>query len=154
MTQLVGKRLAERRRRSGSAGDGPARRGCAAAPRPAAADAAVFVYDEWDHLIDDYRPAWCRLREIELPGDSGLFFDRALARHADAGARGAPALPARCGPSATGRVHGLEDGEVIDLNAVVDARVQRARAAAGVGEALRQRAGARSATSRRSSCST
>jgi nitric oxide reductase NorD protein len=85
----------------------------------------VFVYDEWDHLIDDYRPAWCTLREVELPGDSGLFFDGALARHA-------PLVPEvrrhfqRVRPERYRRVHGLEDGEVIDLNAVVDARVQRA----------------------------
>ena len=123
VTQLVGKRLAE-------AGDDPVppatvprdrlRRG----PRPAAADAAVFVYDEWDHVIDDYRPAWCQLREIELPGDSGLFFDRALARHADL----VPEVRRhfqRLRPERYRPVLGLEDGEVIDLNAVVDARVQR-----------------------------
>src|SRR5262249_57853643 len=94
------------------------------APRPAAAEAAVFVYDEWDHVIDDYRPAWCQLREVALPGDSGLFFDRALARHAEL----VPEVRRhfqRLRPERYRPVYGLEDGEVVDLNAVVDARVQR-----------------------------
>jgi nitric oxide reductase NorD protein len=123
VTQLVGKRLSEAADDqvppATAARDRP-RRG----PRPAAADAAVFVYDEWDHVIDDYRPAWCELREIELPGDSGLFFDRALARHADL----VPEVRRhfqRLRPERYRPVLGLEDGEVIDLNAVVDARVQR-----------------------------
>src|SRR5262249_29282785 len=76
-------------------------------------------------LIDDYRPAWCTLREVELPGDSGLFFDAALARHAQL----VPEVRRhfqRVRPERYRRVHGLEDGDVIDLNAVVDARVQRA----------------------------
>jgi nitric oxide reductase activation protein len=64
------------------------------------------------------------VREVELPGDSGLAFDRALARHAAL----VPEVRRhflRLRPERYRRVHGLEDGEVIDLNAVVDARVQR-----------------------------
>jgi nitric oxide reductase NorD protein len=122
ITQLIGKRLSE-------APHAPApttrpREVLRRAPRPAAAEPAVFVYDEWDHVIDDYRPAWCRLREVELPGDSGLFFDRALARHAEL----VPEVRRhfqRLRPERYRPVYGLEDGEVVDLNAVVDARVQR-----------------------------
>jgi len=61
---------------------------------------------------------------VELPGDSGLFFDRALARHAEL----VPEVRRhfqRLRPERYRPVHGLEDGEVVDLNAVVDARVQR-----------------------------
>jgi nitric oxide reductase NorD protein len=122
VTQLVGKRLSEAKDEP-APGTGP-REALRRMPRPAPADAAVFVYDEWDHVIDDYRPAWCQLREIELPGDSGLFFDRALARHADL----VPEVRRhfqRLRPERYRPVHGLEDGEVVDLNAVVDARVQR-----------------------------
>ncbi len=123
VTQLIGKRLVAS---DAPPADGtPAREPLRATPRPRAADSVAFVYDEWDHLIDDYRPAWCTLREVELPGDSGLFFDAALARHAQL----VPEVRRhfqRVRPERYRRVHGLEDGEVIDLNAVVDARVQRA----------------------------
>jgi nitric oxide reductase NorD protein len=123
VTQLIGKRLA--------ASDSPTASGAAtreplrSLPRGRGGTPIVFVYDEWDHRIDDYRPAWCTLREVELPGDSGLFFDAALARHALL----VPEVRRhfqRVRPERYRRVHGLEDGEVIDLNAVVDARVQRA----------------------------
>jgi nitric oxide reductase activation protein len=125
VTQLVGKRLADAPRLPAA----PAIRDAArsATPRTETAAAAVFVYDEWDHLIDDYRPRWCTLREVELPGDSGLYFDEALGRHAEL----VPEVRRhfqRLRPERYRRVHGLEDGETIDLNAVVDARVQhRAR---------------------------
>lgn len=122
VTQLIGKRLSEVRDDPAPAA-GP-RGSLRGVPRPAVADAAVFVYDEWDHVIDDYRPAWCQLREVELPGDSGLFFDRALARHAEL----VPEVRRhfqRLRPERYRPVHGLEDGDVVDLNAVVDARVQR-----------------------------
>jgi nitric oxide reductase NorD protein len=124
VTQLIGKRLAA----DDAAllgGAGAVREPLRSPGRPGATAPVVFVYDEWDHLIDDYRPAWCTLREVELPGDSGLFFDAALARHAQL----VPEVRRhfqRVRPERYRRVHGLEDGEVIDLNAVVDARVQRA----------------------------
>jgi nitric oxide reductase NorD protein len=123
VTQLIGKRLAAKDRATPPADR--MREPLRTAPRPNVPSPTVFVYDEWDHLIDDYRPSWCTLREIELPGDSGLFFDAALARHAEL----VPEVRRhfqRVRPERYRRVHGLEDGEVIDLNAVVDARVQRA----------------------------
>jgi nitric oxide reductase NorD protein len=125
VTQLVGKRLADARR--SPTGSAPRDAGRSGRPGAGATNEAVFVYDEWDHLIDDYRPRWCTLREVELPGDSGLYFDQALDRHADL----VPEVRRhfqRLRPERYRRVHGLEDGEMIDLNAVVDARLQhRAR---------------------------
>lgn len=126
VTQLLGKRLA-------ASPDPPKVGAEPSAPRRTAmlrmpsSDAAVFLYDEWDHLIGDYRPAWCTLREIDLPGDSGLFFDRALARHAAL----VPEIRRcfqRVRPEMYRPVRGLEDGEEFDLNAAVEARVEhRAR---------------------------
>ncbi len=123
VTQLVGKRLAAGR--ASPADREPARDSLRRAPHPGAESTAVFLYDEWDHLIDDYRPAWCTLREVDLPGDSGVYFDGALTRHAQL----VPEVRRhfqRVRPERYRRVHGLEDGDLIDLNAVVDARVQRA----------------------------
>jgi hypothetical protein len=123
VTQLLGKLLGDRRelRRLGTEGTGPRR--TARIPR-AAEEGPVYLYDEWDHVIGDYRADWCRLREIMLPDDAGVFFERALARHADL----VPELR-RCfmqvRPERYRSVRGLEDGENIDWNAAVEARVER-----------------------------
>lgn len=88
------------------------------------AEGASFHYDEWDYHIDDYRHRWCRLQEIPLTGDSGEFYQAALESHA-------ALLPEvrrqfqRIRPDTYRVVRGLEDGEDFDLNAVVDARVDR-----------------------------
>ncbi len=124
VTQLIGKRLAEAARSDAPAADAMPHAGRRTLPGTTGADDAAFLYDEWDHLIDDYRPRWCTLREVALPGDSGLYFDQALARHAEL----VPEVRRhfqRLRPERYRRVHGLEDGELIDLDAVVDARVQR-----------------------------
>jgi len=123
VTQLLGKLLGDRRelRRIGAEGVGPRR--VARIPHPAD-DSAVFLYDEWDHVIGDYRAAWCQLREITVADDAGVFFEHALLRNADL----VPELR-RCfqqvRPERYRSVHGLEDGENIDWNAAVEARVER-----------------------------
>jgi hypothetical protein len=123
VTQLLGKLLGDRRelRRLGAEGVGPRR--VARIPHPGD-DAAVYLYDEWDHVIGDYRAAWCQLREIALADDAGVFFEHALLRNADL----VPELR-RCfqqvRPERYRSVRGLEDGENIDWNAAVEARVER-----------------------------
>jgi hypothetical protein len=95
----------------------------AGTPAPSAGE-GTFVYDEWDHQIGDYRHAWCRLAEIPVASDTGDFFQHTLATHADL-------LPEvrrqfqRIRPERYRVVHGLEDGEDFDLNAVIDARADR-----------------------------
>jgi len=123
VTQLLGKLLGERRelRRLGADGVGPRR--AARIPLPGD-DSPVYFYDEWDHVIGDYRPAWCQLREVALADDAGVFYERALSRNADL----VPELR-RCfqqvRPERYRAVRGLEDGENIDWNAAVEARVER-----------------------------
>lgn len=81
----------------------------------------VYLHDEWDYLISDYRAQWCRVHEIALEGDNGEFFTGTLARYADM-------LPEvrrqflRVKPEGYRTIHGLLDGEDFDLAAVVDAR--------------------------------
>ena len=91
------------------------------------ADRPVFLYDEWDYHIADYRPRWCKLLEIGLEGDSGVFFNQTLIEYADV----IPEIRRqfqRIRPEMYRVVRGLEDGEDFDLNAVVNARVEtRAR---------------------------
>lgn len=79
-----------------------------------------FYYDEWDYQIQDYRRAWCRLVELPVEGDSGEFFLRTLEDYADL-------LPhvrrefQKVRPEQYRFVRGLESGEEVDLNAVVEA---------------------------------
>jgi hypothetical protein len=87
-------------------------------------DGSYFTYDEWDYHIDDYRSAWCRLYELNIEGDSGEFFTRALGDYA----RLIPEVRRqfqRVRPEMYRTVRGLEDGEDFDLNAAIAARVDR-----------------------------
>jgi hypothetical protein len=125
VTQLVGKRLGERAALAAldRGGTGPL-----GVRRPHRDEArAVYLYDEWDHVIADYRRDWCRLREIGVAEDAGVFYERALARHAEL----VPEIRRhfqRVKPELYRTLRGLEDGEDFDLGAVVDARAQlRAR---------------------------
>lgn len=84
----------------------------------------AFYYDEWDYQITDYRRRWCRLLEVSLEGDSGEFFNATLSDYA-------AMIPEvrrqfqKIRPEMYRIVRGLEDGEDFDLNAVVNARVDR-----------------------------
>ncbi|HJY81185.1 MAG TPA: VWA domain-containing protein, partial [Candidatus Binatia bacterium] len=81
-----------------------------------------YLYDEWDYRIEDYRAQWCQLRELPLSGDDGAFFSRTLTSYAHL----TPDIKRefqRLRPRMYRQVKGLEDGEEIDLNAAVAARV-------------------------------
>jgi nitric oxide reductase activation protein len=118
VTSLLGKLIDAR---ADSKSNGAATRTDVARTTNGAPDAAVFLYDEWDHVIADYRPAWCRLAELDVPDDAGVFFTSALARHATL----VPEVRRqfqRVRPEAYRPVRGLEDGCDIDLVAAIDAR--------------------------------
>jgi hypothetical protein len=98
-----------------------------AARRAGGSDAGAFLYDEWDHVIDDYRTRWCRLREVGLASDAGEYFSRTLTEYAGLVPE-VRRLLQRIPPEMYRPVRGLEDGEDFDLNAVTEARVElRAR---------------------------
>ena len=83
---------------------------------------SYYAYDEWDYVLGDYRRNWCRLREIHLEGDNGDFFADTLRRYADV-------LPQvrrhfqRIRPASYRMVRGLEDGDEIDLDRAIEARI-------------------------------
>ena len=83
---------------------------------------SYYAYDEWDYVLGDYRRNWCRLREIPLEGDNGDFFADTLRRYADV-------LPQvrrhfqRIRPASYRMVRGLEDGDEIDLDRTIEARI-------------------------------
>ena len=81
----------------------------------------VFLYDEWDHEIGDYRVSWCQVHELGLGDDDPGFFSETLQRYQDV-------LPEvrrqfqRVKPQGYRTIRGLLDGEDFDLDAVVLAR--------------------------------
>ncbi|MBE3603859.1 VWA domain-containing protein [bacterium] len=83
---------------------------------------SYYAYDEWDYVLGDYRRNWCRLREIHLEGDNGDFFADTLRRYSDV-------LPQvrrhfqRIRPASYRMVRGLEDGDEIDLDRMIEARI-------------------------------
>ena len=123
VTQLLGKQLGELPPRLPGHTDGL--RGVRSAmPNRPGDGHAVFLYDEWDHRISDYRPNWCRLHEIDVAEDAGVFYERTLATHAAL----VPELRRhfqRVRPELYRILRGLEDGSDFDLGAAVDAWVQR-----------------------------
>lgn len=81
-----------------------------------------YLYDEWDFLIEDYRTQWCHVREIPVAGDDGAFFSRTLAMYPDLVEEIKREFQ-RLRPRLYRHVKGLEDGETIDLDAAITARV-------------------------------
>jgi nitric oxide reductase NorD protein len=85
---------------------------------------SYYAYDEWDYLTADYRRNWCRLREILLDGDNGDFFAATLERYSEV-------LPQvrrhfqKIRPASYRMVRGLEDGDEIDVDRTIEARVAR-----------------------------
>ena len=85
---------------------------------------SYYAYDEWDYAAADYRRNWCRLREIPLDGDNGDFFAATLERYSEV-------LPQvrrhfqKIRPASYRMVRGLEDGDEIDVDRTIEARVAR-----------------------------
>ena len=96
---------------------------------------------------------WCRLREIPLTGDEDDFFANTLARYAEM-------LPQvrrnfqRIRPASYRMVRGLEDGEELDLDRTIEARVARLMGETPDPSRLQVLARKKRATSPRCSCST
>lgn len=84
----------------------------------------VFFYDEWDYLIKDYRPRWCFLREKKVEGGSTKFVSQILEDY--------PRLIKEIRrqfqmlqPERWQRIYHLERGEEIDLDALMEAAIDR-----------------------------
>src|SRR5262249_13612902 len=84
----------------------------------------VFLYDEWDYVIGDYRRAWCRLTETVLD-DAGLtFVEETRERHAELFAQVARQFQL-LKPETFKPLKRLMDGEEIDLDSAIEAFVDR-----------------------------
>jgi nitric oxide reductase activation protein len=84
----------------------------------------AFYYDEWDYLIDDYRPRWCRLSETPLEGGSSEIALSIRKRHS-ALISAVRRRFERVRPEMLSRVRRLRSGEEIELDHVIEAAVDR-----------------------------
>src|SRR5262249_3974763 len=89
-----------------------------------AAQSQVFLYDEWDYVIGDYRRAWCCLTETVLD-DAGLtFVEDTRQRHAELFAQVSRQFQL-LKPETFKPLKRLVDGEEIDLDSTIEALVDR-----------------------------
>ena len=84
--------------------------------------AQVFLYDEWDHLIRDYRRKWCKLHEITLDAADQSFVADTVREHKGILSQIRRQLQ-MLKPELQRKVKGLLDGEDIDLDRAVDSIV-------------------------------
>jgi nitric oxide reductase NorD protein len=87
-------------------------------------DTRVFVYDEWSYLERRYLPAWCRVLEKRLHGDDTAFIGEVRRRHAVLASRVRRQF-SFVRPEGWLRVHHADDGDELDLDAVIEAVVDR-----------------------------
>ena len=96
---------------------------------PVLPGAKAFLYDEWDSRIQDYRTRWCRVIEQAASEGTEEFFERTRSRYG-----GVVSLIRRyfegIRPPALRRVRRQADGDEVDIEAAVEALVER-RARAG-----------------------
>ncbi|MGH7260060.1 MAG: nitric oxide reductase activation protein NorD [Nitrospiraceae bacterium] len=94
---------------------GDDRRGAHAAASPSE---RIFLYDEWDGLIQDYRSRWCRVVEQVSAEATADFAELTLAAHGPA-VRLLRRYFESIRPPGLRRVHGQTDGEELDLDALI-----------------------------------
>jgi nitric oxide reductase NorD protein len=88
-----------------------------------------YLYDEWDYHAQSYLRAWCRLFEQRLQGDRFSFIDDVHRRHALL----AQQVRRQFGlirPELWHRVRRTNDGDELELDAVIDAVIDRRSAGA------------------------
>jgi nitric oxide reductase activation protein len=83
-----------------------------------------FVYPEWDATIEDHKPNWVRLTEYRLEAGSADFVERVRRDFGPEISELRRAFEA-LRPEGMRRVRGLEDGDEIDLDRAIRARLER-----------------------------
>ncbi|MDI6755484.1 MAG: hypothetical protein QME78_13950 [Thermodesulfobacteriota bacterium] len=84
----------------------------------------AYYYDEWDCQINDYRVKWCRLKEKEIETGSSGFVSEILQAYADLVAEVRRQFQ-MLKPERFKKIPYLERGEEIDINAAIEASVDR-----------------------------
>jgi nitric oxide reductase activation protein len=84
----------------------------------------IYYYDEWDYRINDYRVKWCRVREKSMAAGSSDFVVKTLETYADLVAEVRRQFQ-MLKPERFKKIPNRERGEEIDLNAAIEASVDR-----------------------------
>ena len=89
-----------------------------------AQDELTATYDEWDFRAGDYKPRWCMVHERRIEEGDSRFFDEVLKEYASLMAeikrQFEMVLPERLK-----RVRRIEDGEDLELDATIEAEIDR-----------------------------
>ncbi len=84
----------------------------------------TVLYDEWDNTLEDYKKEWCRVREIDMPSTSLLFYDRTVQQY-----YGMVSLLRRhfglLRPDRIKRYFREERGDDLDIDALIESVVER-----------------------------
>ena len=83
-----------------------------------------FVYDEWDFRADDYKPKWCLVREKPMDEGGLDFFDNTLETYAGLASQIKRQFELLT-PESFKKIKRLHDGEGFDLDAVIEAVVEK-----------------------------
>ncbi|MBI4233846.1 MAG: hypothetical protein HY686_05335 [Chloroflexi bacterium] len=84
----------------------------------------TFLYDEWDFRADDYKPRWCIVREKSVAEGEITFYYQTLQAHASLVNQIRRQFEMVV-PETFRKIKRLQDGEEFDLDAVIEAMVDR-----------------------------
>ncbi len=87
-------------------------------------DARTFVYDEWNYQDRAYERSWCRVVERRLEGGDHEFMHDVRQRHAQLGGQIRRQF-AKLRPQERVRMYRRDDGDELDLDAVIETIVDR-----------------------------
>jgi hypothetical protein len=84
----------------------------------------AYVYDEWDFHHRQYRPAWCTVHEERLEGTNADLLFEVRQRHRELHTKVRRTLQ-QLRPQQLVRVHRSRDGEELDIDAAIEAVIDR-----------------------------
>jgi len=84
----------------------------------------TYVYDEWDFRADDYKPRWCIVREKMAGEGDAQFYSESLRNYSQMMLKIRRQFESLM-PEMFRKVKRLEDGEDIDLDALIEAIIDR-----------------------------
>jgi nitric oxide reductase activation protein len=85
---------------------------------------STYLYDEWDYRMSDYRPRWCLLREKEMAEGDPTYFTTTLDSYAALAAQIRRQFELMV-PQGLHKVKKQQDGDELELDAVIEAVVDR-----------------------------
>ena len=85
---------------------------------------ASFLYDEWDYRMSDYRSRWCLLREKDMSEGDSTYFTTTLDGYAALASQIRRQFELMV-PQGLQKVKRQQDGDELELDAVIEAMVDR-----------------------------